>query len=139
MHRSRFHPAIAWLCLIWFGLTSTLLSGGMVVCQDGHGGSRVEWGCDRNIGGECLTSCGGETGDDPGDSHPCQDTPLDAGEQVSKAPPRSTSVLTIPVPVMAALVLGLDPPTPARVGWTSSAIERPPDALKRIRTVVLLV
>jgi len=139
MRRSRSHPAIAWLCLIWFGLTNTLFSGGMVVCQDGHGGSRVEWGCDRNSSGGCLTTCGIETGDDPCDPHPCQDTPIDAGEQVTKAPPRLTSDLAILVPVMAVLALWLDPPTPANVGWIGFEPERPPDALKHIRTVVLLM
>ena len=140
MQRSRPNPFIAWFCLIWFGLTNTLLAGGMVVCNDGHGGSRIEWGCDRNTSGECLTSCGSETGDDPGDPHPCQDTPIDTGEQVTKAPPRPTSDLVISVPMMVAVsVLWLDVPAPARVGWVASEPERPPDALKHIRTVVLLV
>lgn len=140
MRRSRFHPVLTWLCLIWFGLTSTLLTGGMVVCRDGHGGTRVEWGCDQNGTGECLTSCGSETEGDSGIPHPCQDTPIEGEQQVTKAAPRTTSDLSKTVAVtVAALVLWLDPPTPTNVAWSWSGPDRPPDLLRHIRTVVLLV
>jgi hypothetical protein len=139
MRRSRLHSALACSCLIWFGLINTLFAAGMVVCRDGHGGSRVEWGCDRNTSDECLTSCISETGDDPGDPHPCQDTPLDVGEQLAKPLPRSMSGPAVPAPVMAPLLRWPDPSTPVSVGWIDDEIRRPPDALKHIRTILLLV
>jgi hypothetical protein len=48
MLTSRSQSLLAAVCLIWFGLTNTLLAGGIVVCRDGHGGTRIEWGCSRN-------------------------------------------------------------------------------------------
>jgi hypothetical protein len=139
MQRRRFHSALVTFCLVWFGLTNTLFAAGMVVCSDGHGGSRIEWGCDQNTSGECLTSCVSETGHDPGDPHPCEDTPLDIGEHATKAPPRSTSDPAFPAPAIAPLLLWLDPPTPASVGWVDVELQHPPDALEHIRTIVLLV
>jgi len=58
MLTSRSQSLLAAVCLIWFGLTNTLFAGGIVVCRDGHGGTRIEWGCSRNTDGECATTCG---------------------------------------------------------------------------------
>jgi hypothetical protein len=143
MSRRLSHPVFAWLCLIWFGLTNTAFAGGMMVCNDGHGGSRVEWsGCERNADGECVVSCGSDPDGDPGVPHPCEDTPIPGQEQIIKAPPRSAGETSVPVPVlMAVLVLGgwADPPLAAQAAWTAFEPDRPPDILRHIRTVVLLV
>lgn len=144
MLRGRVHPVMALLCLICFGLTNTLLAGGMVVCRDAHGGLRIEWGCGRNSSGECVTSCegvDGESSDDLGDPHPCQDIPVESGRQIVKAPPRGhDSVLILaPVPV-AVLAPGDEGPRPIKARFGARCeYERPPDALRHVRTVVLLV
>ena len=141
MQSRRFHPLIAWLCLIWFGLTNTVLAGGIVVCRDGHGGMSIEWGCDRNTQGECLTSCGGEAdNDDSTAPHPCEDTPVPSDLQITKAPPRAASELTVPVPFLVAVLIDwADVAEPIATTSESSQPERPPDVLKHLRTVVLLV
>ena len=141
MRRSRFHPVIAWLFLIWFGVSNTAFASGLVVCHDGHGGSRIEWACDRNATGECVSICGDEGAEEDGSvPHPCQDTPLPSDPQVTKAPPRAPTEVSTPLPVMVAvLVFWADVPQPATVVLSGSEPQRPPDALKCIRTVVLLV
>lgn len=141
MTKRRSHPLVAWLCLIWFGLTNTVFAGGMMLCNDGHGGSRIEWGgCEQNADGECLVSCARESEDEPDAPHPCQDTPIPGQEQITKAPPRSASDTVIPVPVLVAvIVLWADAPVATQVAWATSEPERPPDVLRHIRTVVLLV
>jgi len=141
MQQRRPHPVLSWLCLIWFGLTNTVFAGGVTVCNDGHGGSWIEWGgCDRNADGECLVSCSGESDDDLGVPHPCEDTPIPGQEQITKPPPRSVSDTAIPIAVLvAALVLWADTPLATQVAWTTSKPERPPDVLRYVRTVVLLV
>jgi hypothetical protein len=141
MTRKRVNPALAWLCLIWFGLTNTLFASGMVVCHDGHGGSRIEWGCERNATGECFTRCGDDGAVEDGSvPHPCEDTPLLSDHQVTKAPPRSAAEVGIPIPLMVAVLVfwAVEPP-PTAVLLSGSEPQRPPDALKCIRTVVLLV
>ncbi len=143
MTRDRFYPALAWLCLIWFGLANTLLAGGMVVCRDGHGDSRVEWGCSRNDSGECAISCGSdfdEPGHDEGPAHPCDDTPINGEYQVTNAPPRTMSDVPGPVPVhVAVIAMHMEVPLPAQVAWDRARPQRPPDTLQRLRSVILLV
>ena len=141
MSRRRLHPVLVWLSLIWFGLTNAVFAGGMMVCSDGHGGSRVEWGgCERNVDGECVESCGGESTGEEGVPHPCRDTPIPCQEQVAKAPSQSVSDTSVPNPVfVAAMVLWADSPLARQATWTPSEPERPPGVLRHIRTVVLLV
>lgn len=141
MLHSRFQPLIAWLCLACFGPGSLLLTGGVVLCRDGQGGSRIEWGCDRTSGGNCLQGAA-ESPDDDGDvPHGCQDTPVQPGAQSARTAPRSTGELAcIPVPTPAAPAqLEPCPPDHPRDRWTSLTSARPPDALVHLRTVVLLV
>ncbi len=140
MRRNRFNHTLAWFCLIWFGLTSTAFAGGLVRCQDGHGGTRYELGCDRNTGGECLTSCGGEASDDSGLPHPCEDTPVESDQELTQPPPRSTTDLTVGLPpAVAALAFWTEPPTLTRAAWTRAGPDRSPSALRHIRSVILLV
>lgn len=141
MRRIRSHPLIAWLFLIWFGLSNTVFAGGLVVCHDGHGGSRIEWGCDRNATAECMTSCGSDSADEDRNApHPCQDTPLGDNQQITKAPSRSAQDVTVLISVaVAALVLWADVQQPTSVVWSGPEPQRSSDALRCIRTVVLLV
>jgi len=143
MLHNRFNPGLAWLCLIWFALTNTLFAGGMVVCRDGHGGSRIEWGCTQNASGECATSCGSEfdgSGDDNGPAHPCDDTPIEGDHQISKAPPRTATDAPVPVLVrLAVIAMHIDVPLPTLVAWDRARPQRPPDTLERLRSVILLV
>ncbi|GJQ28330.1 MAG: hypothetical protein HBSAPP03_02140 [Phycisphaerae bacterium] len=143
MTRNRFHPALSWLCLIWFGLTNTLFAGGMVVCRDGHGGSRIEWGCTQNANNECVTSCGSdadEPEDDTEPAHPCDDTPIKGDPQLTKASLRTTSHELVPVQgILAAITIGFDPPPPSRHHGYRDRPPRPPDSLRCLRAVILLV
>lgn len=143
MTRNSLNPALAWLCLIWFGLTNTLFASGMVVCRDGHGGSRIEWACSQNANGECITSCGSDAespGDDHGPAHPCDDTPVKGGHKVTKAPPRTTNDAPVLVLVILAVIpMHTDVPPPVRVTWDRDRPQRPPDTLQRLRSVILVV
>lgn len=142
MRRSRSNPLVAWLCLISFGLTNTLLAGGLAICRDAHGGLRIEWGCSRNVSGECVSSCGGGVGsdspDDRGAPHPCDDTPLEGVPQLVKAQPREVNaVLTAALVAVPSLWVDTGEQT-CRL-WSRTGPDRPPDVLKRIRVIVLLV
>lgn len=140
MLRGRFHPAFAWLFLIWFGLYNTVLASGLVACHDGHRGTRIEWGCDRNASGECSTSCGDDTTDDSGSPDPCQDTPIQDDHPITKAPPRPTGKVSVPLTATVAVLVLWAPVSPRTgIAWASAEPERPPDALRHIRTVLLLV
>ncbi len=142
MRRIRPNPLIAWLCLISFGLTNTLLAGGLAVCRDAHGGSRIEWGCSRNTSGECVSSCGGgvssDSPDDRGDPHPCTDTPFEGVPKVVKAQPREANAVLAPT-LVAVPSLWVDMREQTRRLCSRVEPERPPEALERIRAIVLLV
>lgn len=132
------------LCLISFGLTNILPTGGLVICNDAHGGSRIELGCGKNSNGGCVTSCGGgavsDSLDDHEAPHPCQDVPLADNQQITNAPSRSTQDVTVLISVaVAALVLWADVQQPTSVVWSGPEPQRSSDALRCIRTVVLLV
>lgn len=140
MRRRPFHPLIAWLLLLSFGLSNTLLAGGLVVCHDGHGGTRIERGCDRNSSGECLGSCGDEAEEEEVPAHPCQDTLIPADHQVSKAPPRSKGDVTVEAQVLVAVLsFRRDVVQLSKSLVPDSGPDRPPDELRFIRTVILLV
>jgi hypothetical protein len=137
-----FHLLATWLCLFWLGLGNTVLASGIVICRDGHGDVSLEWGCDRNPQGECQTACEGEDVPcDPVDpAHPCQDTPIPSGLHIAKAPPRTGGEPMISFPVLVAvLFVWAEPPRTLITTWDRSPSERPPDVLKHIRSVVLLV
>ena len=143
MRRNGLNLALSWLCLIWFGLTSTLLNGGLVVCSDGDGGARIEWGCVRGADGECATSCradAGESDDRDNRPEPCRDTPIQGDLQIAKAPPRTTNDAPVLAPVIFAVVAMLmDVPPPAQIAWDRVRPQRPPDTLQRLRSVILVV
>lgn len=141
MTLGRLHPGMTLLFLVWFGLSNTLLASGLVVCRDGHGNGRIEFGCSRNASGECVTSCGDGVGADcdSGAPHPCDDTPIQGDHQVTKAP-RAQSSTSVAAPVLATtLIWWTDVSGPIRVSWSSARPERPPDSIRHLRTVVLIV
>lgn len=143
MSRNRFNPVLAWLCLIWFGLCNTLFAGTMVVCRDGHGGSRIEWGCSRTSDGECMKSCGPDVGgcDDNGDQpRPCDDTPTKGVGQFIKVPPRTTHDVPVSAPAILVMVaIHIDAPALTLVVRDRARLQRPPDTLLRLRSVIILV
>ncbi len=139
MKRGLLHTITAWLMLVCFGVASTLLSGVVVICRDGHGASRIEWGCGQNQSEECQTSCGSGTADDPGAPHPCQDTRAANDREITKAPSRASldEIVSFP-PSGAEFFRWDDAPTPPRP-LRAACQPRPPDPLGHIRTVVFLV
>ncbi len=149
MRFRRFHHPVAWFCLIWFGLANTLMASGVVVCQDGHGDSRVEWGCSQNDRGECASRCGDasepeQSGScDQDESRPCRDVPVEMDGQVQRhrtdAAAKDVQVFPVAVPAVV-LPWGVGEP-PAGVWGTRRFItaEHPPDTLRCLRSVVLLV
>ncbi|MBX3356969.1 MAG: hypothetical protein KF745_00935 [Phycisphaeraceae bacterium] len=140
--RSTSYILVTWLCLAWFGLAGTVLAGGVVVCRDGSGVLRLEWMCERNTHGGCLAACGDEADDDHDSPTPvpCDDTPVRGEVQITKAPARAELELAAPLPV--AVVVD---PWGERLSAFAVAVrvisepERPPDPIRHIRTVVLLV
>jgi len=139
MFTRRAQSLLAAVCLIWFGLTNTLLAGGIVVCRDGHGGTRIEWGCSRNTDGECATTCGTDSADhEEAPAHPCDDTPVTADHHTTKAPPRVSADLT-PVAILLAAPAMESLPHARRPGPVITERDHPPDSLYRLRTVIILV
>jgi hypothetical protein len=49
---------IAWVSLVAVVFNATIAIGALVVCDDGTGLARIEWGCDRNTTGQCGSVCG---------------------------------------------------------------------------------
>lgn len=49
---------IAWVCLVAVVVNATIATGALVVCDDGTGLTRIEWGCERNTAGQCESACG---------------------------------------------------------------------------------
>lgn len=134
---------LVWTCLLAFGLGSTALRAGLVLCSDVHGGTRVEVGCVKVGAGECRSAAviGEPTHeDDQCGPHPCEDTPLSidgAGAQI--APRADVLPAIVPSLLVATVVRDTDqvrtrPRTSLRF---SSA--HPPDSIVRLRSVILLV
>ncbi|MBL8765083.1 MAG: hypothetical protein JNM07_12525 [Phycisphaerae bacterium] len=49
---------IAWACLAAVVVNATIAAGVLLVCDAGTGLSRIEWGCERNAAGQCVSACG---------------------------------------------------------------------------------
>ncbi|MFO0873570.1 MAG: hypothetical protein U0575_06310 [Phycisphaerales bacterium] len=153
MRTSIVQSLLAWLCLISVGLSGTALRAGFVICSDGHGGSRLEWGCAQTDSGECTTSCDEchdqapasdshdlhvPTNQDP--THPCDDRPL-VSEHVGAQ--RESRLLEVPVLAVAA---ALELPALACTAPCVEGLPRhvppdasPPDTVERLRSVILVV
>ena len=136
-------PILVWTCLLAFGLGSTALRAGLVLCSDVHGGARVELGCVKAGPSECRSAAviGDPTNeDDPCGPHPCEDTPLSVGSAGAQIAPR-VDVLPAIVPSLLAATVATDTSQVGtrpcmRMRFLSA---RAPDSVVRLRSVILLV
>lgn len=151
MKRSWLHSILAWTCLVSFGLNSTALAAGLVVCDDGHGNSRVEFGCRRTSDGACADACcdavvddaAGEGSSDPAHSNPpgpCRDVPIRGDIETPKV---TAPALHIPVPAalpvcLPPIVLVVPPLAPVRSAALAGE-SPPPDSRTHIRSIILVV
>lgn len=141
MNAVRLRYILAWTCLIAFGLNCTVFTGGLVVCSD-HRGAHLEFGCERDGNGMCVSSCSDSSDDDHPDqpNRPCDDTLLQGDQYVPRV---AASQIVLPISAFLYDVQSLHAselfaPTFIRVR-RSTARDRPPDSVNRLRTVVLLV
>lgn len=139
MHTRQRQLPITWFCLLWFVLCNTVFASGLVHCRDGHGESRIEWGCSRSAAGDCLAD---EDADHESEApKPCQDTPI-SGDQpaMAKAPPRNTGDFSASWPTLATVPDLWAPEAASRkVVSIRTVPSKPPDATGHLRTVILLV
>jgi hypothetical protein len=139
MPRARLHPLVTWFCLIWFGLLHSALAAGLVVCRDGSGGASIEWGCERDSAGQCVTNAPADEREPSDNPQPCQDQPIVCDQQLAKAP-RVEAQLPAPLPALILLVIPWAPPVAlAQPRGPCDGPPRPPDILGAIRTFVLVV
>lgn len=120
-----------------------MFSGGVVMCLHSDGSSRLELGhCDQDVSGYCVTACSGSASESSENSapEPCKDTPLKSDRQFARVAPRLADQATlVPFVVVAVVVLWCDSPPQCGVRSPLTKLERPPDTLARLRTIVLLV
>lgn len=145
MRRTPIQLVTVWLCLLAALVGGTGLTSRLVHCDDGHGGSRVEWGCARNDRGECVVACAvAENSGEEGESepHPCDDRKL--AEDVVTAKPSAAERLE-PPPVMPLVIppASVVPHCDLSVGPTrwapSSTRAHPPDAAAKLRSTIIIV
>lgn len=111
-----------------------------MLCRDGHGGVRIEIGCGKNATGECFTSCGEETDEHQDEQHPCDDTPIKFEGGVAKVSLRMTLDTSVTAQLPCALpTFFLEAPASSPVRWTWTTPDRPPDMLRHVRSVVILI
>lgn len=157
MRPGALHFTTAWLSLLWFTLSSVLLSGRLVLCQDASGDLRIESICTRTQDGACQTRAPLIDTHDDHDDHddhdtqrppahetspqdPCTDTPLASDHELSRPSPSPTlhSIIT-PLALIASAFLQAAPLTRPGPVAVLQGPSRPPDALQSIRCIVLLV
>lgn len=138
MRRRLSQRLAAWICLLALGLDMAAHALVPVVCSSA-GGSRIEWVCLRADAGA----------DHPGHHHhdglpPCEDRPFgddhDQAHHLLVRPDRSGHAALTLAPVMVAWLPPpvFDPPVRG-VRPRSDARVRPPDAVGRLRTIVMIV
>lgn len=141
---------IAFLCLVAFGLGQTVFASMGVRCTDASGNTRIEYACIKSSQGECLTPCtepGVHATDDdhegdPTTPTPCEDEPLGSQLSAAKVIPSNGAL----EPVFAAIAVALlwdqwsfAVELPVRCARPALDRDRPPDALTRLRSVILTV
>lgn len=145
MRRTPIQLVTAWLCLLAALVGGTGLTSRLVYCGDGHGGSRIEWGCERNDRGECVVACvaaddcGDEGGSEP---HPCDDRRL--ADEVVTAKPSAAERLELPpmLPVSMFPLAAVDhtePDLAAPCRVPAIARAHPPDAVAKLRSTIIIV
>lgn len=166
------HPLVqsivAWVCLVAVVFNATIATGTLVVCDDGTGLARIEWGCERNTAGQCESACGIATYvgvSDPGldagrtvltasdggafdlaqtsvpTAPPCKDTPLERDPSGIQAP---TVRVTLDVAIGAFMPIAVDSVRvheawTDRVRWEWVRAARPPDTWRDVRCIILIV
>ena len=151
MTRTHSQRLIALLCLVAFGLGQTLFVSVAVRCRDASGESRIELGCLKSSTGACLASCNdAEATDDAqsdaerpnGPVQPCEDEPLVEPTAVAKALPKHVTYDTAAAAILVAVLVysfEFAEPDTERGSRAGSGRDHPPDAISRLRTVILLV
>lgn len=154
MPKAVFQRLIAILCLLGFGLGQSAVAPLFVRCQDASGKSSIEFACDKTADGSCLTACSLRSGHAPDDAapcddedgdhtpHPCKDTPLGESMHASKFLPRSHTIdpvqfIDLP-PFFAQTIVWSDLAAP-HAAAPLPPIARPPDAVARLRTIIMIV
>lgn len=131
-----------WLCLLAIAIGSLLSRAGVVVCSDGTGGSRVEWGCDRNERGECVTDCGPAEQHDDGEApHPCDDRtafPDQGGLHQSGIAKADLTPPMLAIAELPARPFAVPPGLMLRSSCPPTD-PRPPDAVALLRSIIILV
>ncbi|MFN7020028.1 MAG: hypothetical protein ACK4WH_01705 [Phycisphaerales bacterium] len=146
MRRPFVHSLIAWLCLFAFGFDMAAHAMQPVVCSSG-GDERVEWVCEKDERGSCLGSVTTEDASDrPAEQGlpPCEDRPVGddhdlSHHQLTRPTPHGQELFTFPL-VMMALPPSFTFDPYFRCGSPFADVRvRPPDAVARLRTVIMIV
>lgn len=148
MNRSHFQRTVSLICLLACTLGQAVIGSFAVRCTDAAGHSRVELACIRDSAGQCAARCDDVSFDeDKYADHtepaaPCEDERI---AETTIARTQSNGASFDPVVSQTLVAFGIAP------SWAlSEAIPsfargfevrhgRPPDALARLRTVILLV
>jgi hypothetical protein len=149
MNRSFPQRLIAILCLVAFGLGQTLFASMGVRCTDASGKTRIETACVKSSKGACVSSCvevdivSDESHEhDSADPTPCKDEPSSLQSSAVRLAWAKVSVEPV-VAIVILAILGdhwlLEDNCPTRYVLDQRNRERPPDALSRLRSVILIV
>lgn len=144
---------VAWLCLFAFGLDMMTRALGTVVCVSGSD-IRLEWACEKDGRAECLAgrqnvdSEGGPAvagrPTTPPQPLPCKDLPVDDDHDQGHhllVQYKQYDQMAFTLTATAFTVLpqqAFEPPLRSVRTWPD-AFFRPPDALCRLATIVMIV
>ena len=145
MHHSPLRLFTLWLSLVSFVLNGTTLGAGLVICDDGRGNIRMEWGCERSNDGDCKEICTNETdGNDSESDHapaPCSDIPVNPDVTIARALTHGLQDCPlVATPVEFVIPVAILELNACSKQLSSLPIQvRPPDALAQLRCVILVV
>jgi hypothetical protein len=146
MRRPPVHSLIAWLCLFSFGMDMAMHAIGPVVCASASG-ERLEWACEKDEQSACLRE---NVEQNLTDYHPqngmppCEDRPVGGDHDQTHhllTQPRQGGHADFTLPPATFAVLpsfSCDPVIRSGPSWADLRV-RPPDAVARLRTVILIV
>ncbi len=142
---------IAMLCLLAFGLGQSVFASLGVRCTDSAGNVRIELGCVKTVQGACVTACDESQAEDeaeksrhsdPAAPTPCEDEPLGSQASTGRLTPSSLSLEAVFAAVVVTLVWDhrlLASDQLGSIHRPERDRDRPPDALGRLRSVILIV
>lgn len=148
----RISPAIAGFLAVLLAVVNTAFATGIVTCRDGSG-MRLEWACVKDPAGRCLNACqddhpaGGAVqlrqAENNGACHgPCEDLPIkrsdDPGLRADRVNPDLPSFCPQPL-LLPAVWSAIPASLPRPVIATAARGERPPDSMRTLRGVILIV